>query len=185
MRRLSLIMETKLRRDPWSGACPAVDPVLHPWVEDGAVVSRVGRRLLSVGQGAGGIRASVSDLTKSHHVSRHLTSLAPQPPHERTDRVQSTCSGRFDRIFRNEGVTGSNPVSSTQLSDHAGEVDGSSACAVLLRRRHPCLTVILPLPVPAFGTTTLGGTPSREVSSSLLVGSNGRSRSDRWNSLPA
>jgi hypothetical protein len=49
----------------------------------------------------------------AHAVSRRLTSLAPQPPHEAAHRYRSPWSQRFDRIFPNEGVTGSNPVSST------------------------------------------------------------------------
>jgi hypothetical protein len=51
-------------------------------------------------------------LTVSHVVSRRLC-------HSRATStrkwVQTPWSERFDRIFRNEGVTGSNPVSSTDF----------------------------------------------------------------------
>ena len=40
-----------------------------------------------------------------HLASQHLTSFAPQPLHK-------------PHIFRNEGVTGSNPVSSTHPADN-------------------------------------------------------------------
>ena len=52
-------------------------------------------------------------LTRSHKVSLHLTSLGPQLPHKPVNRPYNSWSELFDRIFRNEGVTGSNPVSST------------------------------------------------------------------------
>jgi len=50
----------------------------------------------------------------SHHVSRCLTSLAPQPLHSPGIGGRFPWSQRFDRIFRNEGVGGSNPPSSTK-----------------------------------------------------------------------
>jgi len=52
----------------------------------------------------------------THAVSRCLTSLAPQPPHKTLNRCCPPWSRRFDRIFRNEGVGGSNPPSSTKNS---------------------------------------------------------------------
>jgi hypothetical protein len=52
--------------------------------------------------------------SSSHHDSRPLTSLAPQPPHGTARTRRFPWSERFDHIFRNEGVTGSNPVSSTK-----------------------------------------------------------------------
>ncbi len=53
-------------------------------------------------------------------VSRDLTSLGPQPPHNAAIADRSPWSEGYDRIFRNEGVTGSNPVSSTK---HSGQGD--------------------------------------------------------------
>jgi len=50
----------------------------------------------------------------SHYVSRCLTTFAPQPLHKPGTRSRFPWSEGFDRIFRNEGVTGSNPVSSTK-----------------------------------------------------------------------
>jgi hypothetical protein len=50
----------------------------------------------------------------SHFFSRRLTSLGPQLPHKTVNACRSLWSEGFDRIFRNEGVTGSNPVSSTK-----------------------------------------------------------------------
>ena len=46
-------------------------------------------------------------------VSPHLTSLGPQSPHKPAIGCLNPWSTQTDRIFRNEGVTGSNPVSST------------------------------------------------------------------------
>jgi hypothetical protein len=48
-------------------------------------------------------------------VSQSLTSLAPQPPHKGADGCRFPWSQPSDHIFRNEGVTGSNPVSSTDF----------------------------------------------------------------------
>ncbi len=53
-------------------------------------------------------------LTATHHVSRRLTSLGPQPPHKIRDINRFPWSEGFDRIFHNERVTGTNPVSSTK-----------------------------------------------------------------------
>jgi hypothetical protein len=50
----------------------------------------------------------------SHDVSPSLTSLGPQRPHRTVTTCRFPCSQRFDHIFRNEGVTGSNPPSSTK-----------------------------------------------------------------------
>ncbi len=50
----------------------------------------------------------------SHVISPHPASLGPQPPHKSAHEHRFSWSGRFDQIFRNEGVTGSNPVSSTE-----------------------------------------------------------------------
>ena len=46
-------------------------------------------------------------------VSRGLTSLVPQTRHKTSILPLNAWSQGFDRIFRNEEVTGSNPVSST------------------------------------------------------------------------
>lgn len=48
------------------------------------------------------------------YASRSLTSLGPQPPHKPAERYRFPWSEGFDRIFRNEGVGGSNPPSSTK-----------------------------------------------------------------------
>ena len=53
-------------------------------------------------------------------VSPRLTSLGPQLPHRPVDLERFPWSERFEHIFRNEGVTGSNPVSSTK---HPGQGD--------------------------------------------------------------
>jgi hypothetical protein len=53
----------------------------------------------------------MSSGTTSHH-ARPTT--APRPPHKTIMRRCFPWSGGFDCIFRNEGVTGSNPVSSTE-----------------------------------------------------------------------
>ena len=53
-------------------------------------------------------------LTSPRDISPHLTSLAPQPAHQPALGCRFPWSEGFDRIFRNEGVTGSNPVSSTK-----------------------------------------------------------------------
>ena len=59
------------------------------------------------------------NVSSSHlQVSLGLTTLAPQPPHKSVNAYRFLCSQRFDRIVRNEGVTGSNPVSSTE---HPGQ----------------------------------------------------------------
>ena len=50
-------------------------------------------------------------LTLSHRVSR---GSAPPRPHGPNIECRFPWSGRFDRIFRNEGVMGSNPPSSTE-----------------------------------------------------------------------
>lgn len=50
-----------------------------------------------------------------HLGSRRLTSLAPQPLHNPAIGCRSSWSESFDRISRNERVTGSSPVSSTDL----------------------------------------------------------------------
>jgi hypothetical protein len=55
-------------------------------------------------------------ITRHAKVSRCLTSLVPQVLHRPTNVCPFPWSERFDRIFRNEGVTGSNPVSSTDQS---------------------------------------------------------------------
>jgi hypothetical protein len=47
-------------------------------------------------------------------VSRRLTPLVPQPRHRAANWSRFPRSERFDRMFRNEGVTGSNPVISTE-----------------------------------------------------------------------
>ena len=52
----------------------------------------------------------------ARQVSRCLTSLVPQPRHKHPEWLQTPWSEGFDRIFRNEGVTGSNPVSSTEFA---------------------------------------------------------------------
>jgi hypothetical protein len=46
-------------------------------------------------------------------MSRRLTPLAPQPLHKTGKAYRFSLVRGFERIFRNEGVTGSNPVSST------------------------------------------------------------------------
>jgi hypothetical protein len=56
-----------------------------------------------------------SSSVKSHVVSPRLTSPVPQPRHTHPEWLQTPWSHRFDRIFRNEGATGSNPVSSTDF----------------------------------------------------------------------
>ena len=61
---------------------------------------------------------SASQVGTTHVASHCLTSLAPQPPHRPAIECRFPWSERFDRIFRNEGVTGSNPVSSTK---HPGQ----------------------------------------------------------------
>jgi len=48
-----------------------------------------------------------------HFASQHLTSLAPHPLHKPTNGRRCPWSTAVDHIFRNEGATGSNPVSST------------------------------------------------------------------------
>lgn len=49
------------------------------------------------------------------HVSPHLTSLAPQSAHRTRKIKRFPSSAWIDRIFRNEKVGGSNPVSSTKM----------------------------------------------------------------------
>jgi hypothetical protein len=49
-------------------------------------------------------------------VSPPLTWLVPQPRHKHPEWPDNPWSERFDRIFRNEGVGGSNPPSSTLLT---------------------------------------------------------------------
>jgi hypothetical protein len=50
----------------------------------------------------------------SDSVSHRLTSLAPQPRHKTLIERRFPWYRRFDLIFRNDEVTGSNPVSSTE-----------------------------------------------------------------------
>ena len=59
---------------------------------------------------------SMSSLTMSHTVMvlRCLTSLVPQPRHRTVNGCHFPWSERFEHIFRNEEVTGSNPVTSTE-----------------------------------------------------------------------
>jgi hypothetical protein len=52
----------------------------------------------------------------SSQVSRRLTSLVPQPRHRTVLGRRFPWSQHFDHIFRNEEVTGSNPVSSTDFT---------------------------------------------------------------------
>jgi hypothetical protein len=67
------------------------------------------------------------------HVSRRLTTLVPQPLHKPINGRRCSWSERYDRIFRNEGVTGSNPVSSTKHPGQGdfGEREGSPIRTVL------------------------------------------------------
>jgi hypothetical protein len=66
-------------------------------------------------------------------VSRCLTTLVPQRTHRTAEARRFPWSKRFDHIFRNEEVTGSNPVSSTQKSSITSRRKRGSAP----RRRRP------------------------------------------------
>jgi hypothetical protein len=77
-----------------------------------------------------GLNAFSSNFSVSFHVISHdLTSLAPQPPHGPVEERRPPWSDGFDRIVRNEGVTGSNPVSSTK---HPGQSDSCEVVRSLL-----------------------------------------------------
>jgi hypothetical protein len=76
-------------------------------------------------------------LTRTHDNSQHLTWLAPQPPHKPAYWQHCPWSDGFDRIFRNEGVTGSNPVSSTESPGQGPVLDR------LTDRQHPSLDLWL------------------------------------------
>ena len=101
----------------------------------------------------------------SHEVSRRLTSLGPQPPHRRRSSKHIPRSVRFDRIFRNEGVTGSNPVSSTQSPCQGGFLAPGRSAGVFVRVcnlledhlevLHQCEEVSQFFP-PVFGNQSVG-----------------------------
>ena len=65
------------------------------------------------GEGKPAFRTWFVGLAHTVKVSPRLTSLAPQPRHRTQNCARFPWSEGFDCIFRNEGATGSNPVSST------------------------------------------------------------------------
>jgi hypothetical protein len=71
----------------------------------------------------------------AYYISPDLTSFAPQPPHKPPIARRFPWSECFARIFRNEGVTGSNPVSSTDFSLVKAVSARSNGCC-LARFRH-------------------------------------------------
>jgi len=76
---------------------------------------------------------SASQVGTTHLASHCLTSLAPQPPHRPAIECRFPWSQRFDRIFRNEGVTGSNPVSSTHSQRWDGPLGLSTSDGLEIR----------------------------------------------------
>ncbi len=84
---------------------------------------RVPRSCVNVARG--GMEEAV---ITSHQVSRHLTPLGPQARHRPANVCGFPWSEGFDCIFRNEGATGSNPVSSTKKPWSGRFLVDSPAC---------------------------------------------------------
>jgi len=97
----------------------------------------------------------------SHRVSLALTTLAPQPPHSPTNVRRIPCSQRFDRIFRNEGVTGSNPVSSTEFPGQSSFLAASPLAGLTTLKSH---TPEAAHKTPARSTSFLRGAFPRRLS---------------------
>jgi len=68
-------------------------------------------RLNRVGAGNSSGFSPLKAHSRTRDVSLRLTPLVPQPPHSMVNGCRFPWSEGFERMFRNEGVTGSNPVS--------------------------------------------------------------------------
>jgi hypothetical protein len=101
------------------------------------------------------------------HVSPHLTSLAPQSAHRTRKIKRFPSSAWIDRIFRNERVTGSNPVSSTKHTGQGGFwLRSVLARSTILKSRAPQMAHSTPARSTSLGCEVLSHGTSHELTRS-------------------